>query len=177
MSAAQRIRSFLAGLFLIGLTVVMFVDPDDGFSIVATILSVSLIAFGVRELFYYFTMARFMVGGKSALYIGVIMLDAGVFALTLSDMPKLYIVLYLLIIHAFSGAVDVMRSTEARRLGAASWRLNLLSGVVNIAISVVCVIFLRSPHMIVYIYASGLAYSAVFRIVNACRKTAVVYIQ
>ncbi len=177
MTASQRAWGIARGLLALLFGAILIADPEDGFFFVAVGLSLSLIAYGVRELVYYFTMARYMVGGKLALYTGVIALDIGMFAGTLTDMPKIYIVLYLLGVHAFSGTIDVMRGMEARRMGASSWRTSMASGAVNIAISIVCVAFLHSAQMIVYIYAAGLAYSAIVRIVTACRKTAIEYIQ
>ena len=177
MSAGQRIRSFLLGLFTLLLSLLMILFPEDGFPTVALIISISLIIFGIRRLFYYFTMARHMVGGKSALYVGMIVLDLGIFAYTLDQLPKIYVVLYLLGIHAFAGAIEVLRSLEAKRVGAVSWRMKLVSGLINIVISVLCVIFLRSTNVIVYIYAAGLAWTSCARIFTAFRKTAIIYIQ
>ncbi len=177
MTNSQRIGSILGGLFSLLLCLIIVLMPEDGLSIVALILCASLMLYGIRELAYYFTMARHMVGGKSVLYIGLIALDAGMFATTLKNMPKLYIALYLLAIHAFSGAIDVLRAMEAKRLGASSWRFSMATGLVNIAVSVVCAIFLRSEQMIAYLYAAGLAWSACVRIAGAFRKTAIVYIQ
>ncbi len=177
MSAGQRIRECLIGVFMLVLCVLMVFDPESGFAIVVGVLSISLVIVGLRKLFYYFTMARHMVGGKAALYTGIIVLDIGMFAGALNDMPKLYVVLYLLGVHAFAGTIDVLRSMEAKRMSAPSWRTSMASGAINIAISIVCLAFLRSPRMIVYIYAAGLAWSALVRIAGACRKTAIVYIQ
>lgn len=177
MSGGKRVWEMLLGLLTLVLCLIMIVEPESGFKIVALILSTSLIVYGVREIVYYITMARHMVGGKSALYLGVIVLDIGAFAYTLVDVPSIYIVLYLLGVHAFSGAVDIMRSMEAKRLDAPSWRFSMFSGAVNIAVAVLCVVFLKSPDMIVYIYTAGLAYSALARMVSALRRTAVVYIQ
>ncbi len=177
MTNGQRIGSVLSGLFSLFLCLIIVLLPDDGLSVAALILCISLTLYGIRELAYYFMMARHMVDGKTVLYIGIIALDAGMFATTLKTMPKLYIALYLLAIHAFSGAIDVLRAMEAKRLGASSWRLSITSGLVNIAVSVVCVVFLRSEQMIAYLYAAGLAWSACVRIANAFRRTAIVYIQ
>ena len=176
MSAKQRVKNVLIGLVMLALSVILFLDPSDGFSVVAMLLTFTLIFFGLRCLFFYLTMARHMVGGRSMLYVGIITLDLGVFFTTLSDVPKLYIVLYLLLIHAFDGAVKVMRSLEARRYGSA-WRLNLSVGLVNLVMAVLCVVFLHRPNMIVWIYSTGLVYSGCVRIATAFRRTAVVYIQ
>ena len=136
--------------------------------ILALILSVSLTLYGLRVLLYYFSMARHMVGGKRILYQGLIIFDLGIFTLTVVDNPKIYIILYLLGIHAFAGRFE------------GPWRMDMASGVVNVSIAilaVVCGFFLNNMQDIVYIYASGLFYSAVLKIVNALRKTSIIYIQ
>ena len=176
MSAGQRVKNILIGLLMLLASVILFLDPELGFYLVVLFITFYLIILGLRSLFFYFTMARHMVGGRSMLYVGIIMLDLGVFFSTLSDVPKLYIVLYLLFIHAFDGVVELMRSLEARRYGS-SWKLNMSSALANILMAVLCVVFLRSTKMLVFIYGAGLIYAAIVRIVSACRRTAVVYIQ
>ena len=103
----------------------------------------------------------------------------GIFTLTVVDNPKIYIILYLLGIRAFAGVIDILRAMEARRFEG-PWRMDMASGVVNVSIAilaVVCGFFLNNMQDIVYIYASGLFYSAVLKIVNALRKTSIIYIQ
>ena len=176
MTTFQRIRSVLAGLLMILLALLLFLDPEDNFALVAVILSLSLSFRGLRTLFFYFTMARHMVGGKAMLYVGIIILDAGLLTSSMLNTSQLYVMLYLLGIHAFSGAIDILRGLESKRLAAGSWHLKVAHGVVNIAIAVISVIFIRSPATLAYLYALGLFSSALIRIVTAFRKTAVVYI-
>ena len=179
MSLMQRVKSIVSALLMIGAAVVMLIYPDDGFMILALILSVSLTLYGLRALLYYFSMARHMVGGKRILYQGLIIFDLGIFTLTMVDNPKIYIILYLLGIRAFAGVIDILRAMEARRFEG-PWRMDMASGVVNVSIAilaVVCGFFLNNMQDIVYIYASGLFYSAVLKIVNALRKTSIIYIQ
>ena len=176
MSTGRRVTNVLSGVIMLLLSIALVIGGGEAFLLVAAILCVSLIISGARMLLYYFTMARHMVDGRAILFRGVILLDLGVYASTLSDVPKIYVVLYLLFIHAFAGVVDILRSLEARRLQA-SWRLNMASGIVNPAVAVLCLVFLRSAQMIVYIYSAGLFYSACVRIVSAFRRTAVAYIQ
>ena len=83
---------------------------------------------------------------------------------------------YLIAVHAFSGFVDVTRALEAKRLSAPSWKLNFSTGVVNIILAVLCIVFLRLESIAVYIYSAGLIWSAIARIITSFRKTAVVYI-
>ena len=80
------------------------------------------------------------------------------------------------LINALSGAVEIMRSLESRKYGASSWRLNLTHGIVNIAISVLSLIFVRNTGMLVYMYSLGLFYFAIMRIIRALRRTAIVYV-
>ena len=179
MSLMQRVKTIVAALLMIAAAVVMLIYPDNGLAFIALILSVSLTLYGLRTLAYYFSMARHMVGGKRILYQGVIVFDLGIFTLTMAYNHTVYVILYLLAIHAFAGVVDVMRAMEARRFDG-PWRMDMASGIVNVSIAilaVICGFFLNNMQDIVYIYASGLIYSAVLKIVNALRKTSIIYIQ
>ena len=134
----------------------------------------------IRCLILYFTMARHMVGGASILYKGIIVLDLAIFTLCMVDDPHMYIMLYLLGMHAFAGVMDILLAMEARRFGAPAWKQSLGSGIVNLAVAVsavVAVLFLHSTTDLVYIYAGCLFYSACSQFVSAFQKTAIVYIQ
>ena len=180
MTNMQRVKKVLAGLLMLVCCAALASDPDFGFYFVALILSISLLLYALRSLIYYFTMARHMVGGKSILFRGIIVLDLAVFTLSMVDDPKLYIILYLLGIHAFSGLMGILRALEARRYQSPAWRRSMLSGAVNLVIAVLAVIaglFLPDTHDLVYLYAACLFYSACVQIASAFRKTAIVYIQ
>lgn len=177
MNSGKRITNVIIGVVMLLMGAVLILAPSEGLPFVALILSVSLVVYGVRMLVYYVTMARHMVGGRLMLYIAVIVLDFGVFVWTLSDIPKIYIVLYMVAIHAFSGAIDIMRGIEAKRYHASSWKLSFISGAVNIAVAILSIVFIRSVNVIVILYALGLIYSAITRIISAFRRTAIVYIR
>lgn len=176
MSSIERIFNIAAGVLMAASALIMIFLPDIGAIIVLLILAFSLIAFGIRTLIYYVTMARHMVGGRLQLYLGIIVLDFGAFALTLTDVPKVYIMLYLLGIHAFSAVVSILRAFEAKRFGASSWKMKFFMGIAELLIAAACGVFINSMHIMVYIYAGGLLYSAVMRIIEALRKTAIAYI-
>ncbi len=183
MSMLQRVQNVLAGLLMIAGSVVMILFPDDGCAVIAWSLSILMILAGIRSFFYYFTMARHMVGGEMLLYTGAIVFDFGMLTNAVSDSPKLFVIFYLLLIHAFSGLVDILRGLEAKRLEAPSWRLATIRGIINLLFRsinlltiVFCVIFVRSTQVLVGIYCLGLIYSACTRIYSAFRKTAMVYI-
>lgn len=180
MGKLRRVGQVLWGLLTLALCALLIYDPDLGYASAIGILSLTATVAGIRQLHYYFTMARHMVGGKSTLFIGLILLDLGVFTSTLTDVPKGYLALYLLGWYAFSGGIDILRALEARRFESPSWRFSFFSGIVNLAAALLALLawlLLRSTTLLVYIFCLGLVYSACARIVTAFRKTAVVYIQ
>ena len=180
MTLAIRIGKIVTALFTASMALLLYAEGEEGLPLVGLILSVSLIAFGLRSVIFYFTMARHMVYGRNTLYVGVIALDLGVFTLSISDNQTLLISLYLLASYAFSGAMDILRALEARRFEAPSWRLNLLTGIVNIAFAAVALffgLFRGGVTELVDIYAAGLVFSACTQLVSAFRTTAIVYIQ
>ena len=177
MSTGQRFIQILTSLLMILLGVSMILTPEKSIVVIAGLLSLSLTVYGIRYLVYYFTMTRHMVGGKLILYVSIIALDLGVFTAALLDTPQLYIILYLIGAHAFSGAIDILRGREAKSYGGTAWRLNIVHGVISILIALACVVFLKKTDVLVIIYAAGLIYSALMRLVTAFRKTAVIYIQ
>ena len=177
MSGGQRIKNILIGIAIILGALILIAFPEDGIIITAFFLSLSLIVYGIKTLIYYVTMARHMVGGRIMLYLAVIVLDLGMFTMMLTNIPKIYIVLYLVVVYAFAGVVSILRALEAKRYQAPMWKLSLISGIINVVIAILCIIFMRSTNMIVYLYCAGLIYSAIVRIVTAFRETAIVYIQ
>ncbi|MBO4327431.1 MAG: DUF308 domain-containing protein [Clostridia bacterium] len=179
MTKFRRIGIFLTSLLVIALAIFMMVVPKTGYQYVTAILSFMLIFYGIRRVVYYFTLARRMVGGRLILYLGLIVLDLGIFTATLSFIPLPYVMLYLLAGYAFAGAVDLMRASEAKRYQNPVWKFILGKGVANILIAIFCLvlIFVNSTTAAVYVFAAGLIYSSIIRIVSAMRKTAVVYIQ
>lgn len=176
MTRMQKIRSIFVAIVTILASIYMIVEPDDGLITMALILSIALVAMGLKYLIYYFTMARHMVGGKGILFYGLIVFNFGLFTLSLSNIPKLYLVLYLVVINGFSAAVTILRGLNAKKMHS-SWRLSISHGILNLALAFFCIIFVRSTSVVVYVYCFGLIYSSIIRIISAFRKTAVVYIQ
>ncbi|MBQ9519463.1 MAG: DUF308 domain-containing protein [Firmicutes bacterium] len=177
MTKAQRIKSFLTGLIIIPIAIVAAWTPEDSYTVIMAVLSISLILSGLRSLGYYFTMARNMVGGKRMLYIGVIVLDFGIFTASITDIPRFYVMLYLLGIHTFAGFVEIFAATNAKKMGAVHWKMRFTQGVVNVIIGLVCLIFIGARTTAVYIYCAGIAYNGVMKIITAFRRTSMVYIQ
>ena len=115
MSNFQRVQNIVIGLSMLISAAVLILFPEGGCVYIMLFLAASLILRGISELIYYFTMARYMVGGKLILFIGAVFFDFGFFTLTLSDESNLFVLAYLLGFHAFAGLVNVLRALEARR--------------------------------------------------------------
>lgn len=177
MTRINRINSFLLGLVMIIGAVLFARDPLWALPVITSIMAFTLFFYGIRMLVYYVTLARHMTGGLRILFRAVLLFDFGTFALFLSDIPLLYVMLYLVAIRGFSGVVHILRAREAKRLGAPSWRLNCLNGVLNVIMAVLCLLMIRSTKTAVFIYAFGALYSGGIHIIQAFRKTTSVYIQ
>lgn len=177
MSWSKRVREVMVALLMLAAAVVMALFPTVGYVLVQLFLSATLVLAGLGRIGYYLTMARHMVGGKVVLYTGIFLLDLGILAGSLTRIPQAYVLVYLLVIHLFDGVVSIMRAREQKGYGAGPWRLTLAMGVANVLVALVCLVFIRSTDVAVYVFSVGLAYSACLRIATAFRKTAIVYIQ
>ena len=177
MSNFQRVQNVVIGLCMILCAVILLAGEDDGCYLVMLILAFSLIIRGIAELIYYVTMARHMVGGKLILFIGVVLVDFGIFTISLADESKVVVVLYLIGFHAFAGLINLLRAREAMRYKSSAWRINMAQGVTSLLILAASLLFARDQGMLVLLYCAGLVYSAVLRIYSAFRRTAIVYIQ
>lgn len=178
MNSIQRTQKFLSGLGMLLGSIILIKEPEDGYYIVAFLLSLSLLLSGIRSLVYYITMARNMVGGRSILYKALILMDLGLFTMTAITIPKIYLICHLLLSHAFSGLVDMLKAVEDKKLQASSWRMSFICGLGNmlIAATAFACVLNKSTALVMDIYCAGLAYSAVMQMAASFRKTAIVYI-
>ncbi len=178
MTIFQRIRNIIVGLIMIVVAVIFILDPsDDAYIFVIAVLSLGLLIKGLKDIVFYFTMARHMVGGKMILFQGVIVLDFALLTGSLSNVPKIYILLYLVVIHAFSGVVEILRAMEARRTVSGPWKMKFTHGIVDFLLAISCFIYIRQTHTALIIYSIGLLYSAVMRIANSLRRTTFILIK
>ncbi len=178
MTGLQRIRKVLFGIGMLLVAAVLLSDPsEEAYMIIILILALDLMIIGIRNILFYFVMAKHMVGGKMILIQGVIILDFAMITGSLADVPKIYILLYLIGIHAFSGVVEVLRAMEAKRTVEGPWKLKMSHGLINFALALACLVFIRKANTALMIYSLGLIYSAVIRIVGAFRKTTFVLIR
>ena len=178
MTVFQRIRGVIAGLIMMAVAVFFIIRPSDGaYAYVIAVLSLGLAIKGLKDIIFYFTMARHMVGGKMILIQGVIILDFALLTGSLSDVPKIYVLLYLVAIHAFSGVVEILRAMEARKTVSGPWKMKFSHGVINFLLALACFVFIRQTHTALIIYCIGLFYSAVMRIIYSCQRTTFVLIK
>ncbi len=176
MSSFQRIENFLIGLVMLFCGGYMMFFPKEGYKVAALFLSIALVGKGLSYLFYFFSMARHMVGGKLIFFLGLILLDFGLFTLSLSDIPRVYVISYLLIMHAFSGIIELLRGVESKQMDSSTWFLYIFHGLVNIGIVVFCMFFVKSTRVLGFVYGIGLFYSAIIRMVSSFRQSQVMHI-
>ncbi|MBR3509908.1 MAG: hypothetical protein IKO03_14190 [Lachnospiraceae bacterium] len=178
MTGFQRVKKVLLGLLMLAVAIGFMMEPSDEiYMAIVAILALGLAIEGIKDVVFYFMMARHMVGGKMILIQGVIILDFGLFTASLTDVPKIYILLYLIGIHAFSGVVEVLRAMEAKRAVEGPWKLKFSHGLVNFALAIACLIFIRNSNTALLIYSIGLIYSAIINILTAFRKTTFILIE
>ncbi|RKM60554.1 hypothetical protein D6855_07550 [Butyrivibrio sp. CB08] len=178
MTKFQRAKNFIKGLLMLAAGGLVLFIPGDSYLLLLTFLALVLLFSGINTLIYYFTMARFMTGGKIMLYKGIIVLNFSILTASLVDVPRIYVLMYLIAIHAFSGLVEILRALEAKRYGGGrSWHLKLGHGLLNLGMCILCCIFIKHVKTVSIIYAMGIIYSAILTIAAAFRKSDLVYIQ
>lgn len=176
MTSGKRIGNFLIGLLMILVGGMVLIDPNEGYGVAVAVLQLLLLFYGIKHLVYYFSLARFMVGGITVFYKGIVLLDLALFAFLMDDLPRRVVMLYLVGMMGFAGLVDILKSFESKRIEAPSWKYTFSYGLLKILIAFTGLFFINSFRMLSYIYCIGMFHGAISRIVTACRKTAIVYI-
>lgn len=177
MTRFQRAKLLVGGTIMLAIAGVMLFLPDATYDLILLFLGLGFLVSAAGMLWYYFTMTRYMVGGKMTLYKGIIFADFALLTLSLYNVPKIYVLLYLAAIHGFSGLVEILRARETRINGSKNYKMKLIHGIINVIIASSCIIFVRNTNTAVFIYGIGLVYSALVKIITAFRRTTLVYIQ
>ena len=102
---------------------------------------------------------------------------AGLLTLALSEVPRIYVILYLSGVYIISGTIDILSALDARRQGSVHYKLKLTLGIINMLVGISCIALVKWVTYVVYIYAAGLIYNAIMRMINVFRKHEMVYIQ
>ena len=176
MTRWQKISNFLVAILMIMFALLILLIGEEAYMIVIRWLAVLLLIHSIRMLVYYFRMARYMVGGKEILYRGILFLDLSMFIFSLSRIPTTYVMLYMVGMLAFSGAVDIMNAMDLKKLQG-HWMLQCIRGAVCVIGAVFCLVLKNTPNMVVTIFCFMLFYNAVMRIINAVRPTEIIAIQ
>ena len=180
MNRFQRIKDIIAGIFAMLVAMVLFIVPEESCALVALIISVLLLVYGFRLMWYYFSMARHMVGGKMTMVEAIIILDLGLFTISMASLNHFIILFYLSGVFAFSGLIDILRAFESKRVGASIWKIKLITGIVSVSLVLVMIvlgIILGKKEFLVYGYCLSLVYAGAMKIITAFRKSAIIYIQ
>ena len=131
MSLFKRLKELLIALVTALFGIILLFAGEEGQLIVIDIICLCLFFEGIRLLVYYLWMARHMVEGKRVLIRSIIILDLGMLTLQMVSMSDIMILIYLLSIFAFTGAIDILRSMEAKRNGG-YWKLKFINGCIHI---------------------------------------------
>lgn len=177
MSLIKKIIQLSVGFALIILAVFLIVVPELAVEYIAAIIFITLFIGGIRYLAQYFSMARYMVGGRTIFYTGLIMLDLSLISWSLIVKSQLYIMLYLVGIYVFYGVVQLLHSFETKRNENSAWKIIFINAVINLLIALTCLCFAGSLEIMVYVYGAGVIYTGLTRIVSIFRKEEQVVIQ
>ncbi|MBR0379331.1 MAG: DUF308 domain-containing protein [Mogibacterium sp.] len=180
MTRTKRIINIIEALVMLALAIYLAMFPTSSLPLVLGIIALGMTVKGIRALMYYFSMAKHMVGGKTVLYRGIILLDIGILTSSLADAPDRSLVIYITAVCIFTGLVAVLRAREEKTGGSRRWIWKLIYGVVYILVAALVLyggFVWKLPEIAVDAYALGLILSAAGKIGSAFRRTAIVYIQ
>lgn len=180
MTKLRRVADFLIGAVMLAAGFIVMIAPNKvALMMIIILIGVGMTLRGLQVLFYYLSLARNMVGGKYTLYWGMIYLDLGILAGSISGHPAVYAIVYIAALSLFDGAVSVLRAKESRKAGG-HWRVRLAYGITMVLLAasiIVSGVVYHAPETAVFVYGAGLIYTAVLRIASAFRQTSIVYIQ
>ena len=178
MTKKRRVINFITGILLILFGPILVTAGEDGIGVVLFMMFIAFFIGAVQGFWFYFTMARHMVGGKTMLYRSLILLDLSAFSFTVGRGGALMGVLYVAAIQFLAGAIGVLRAADAKRFGG-HWRLMLVYGIICILFALAVIVsglMYHSFALAVIVYSIGLFTTGISRVVSAFRRTAIVYI-
>ena len=171
MTFRQRILRGLSGVLLVLAALSLVFSGERGYYFMLLGLELILIGKAIE-----IQMARHMVGGIFYLYEALLLLDIGIFTLVLVDLPRGIAMLYLNGGVLLSGVTDLLRARDWKRMALRRWKFMMVIGVSKIIFVLTSLSYLHSPYMLTLIYAVGLAYSGVVRVVTSFQKVELMYV-
>ena len=175
MRKLTRFKNLIIGIVMLVFVFLLLLWPQYGTPAIMLVCGFALLVYGIYSLIFFGTRAVHMIGGKRIFYRGILLLDLGVFMLAAYKGSERLIFLYLIVLLAAAGAIDIVRALEFRSAGA-PWKFRALIGAVCIIILLIGLIYRKNPHTLVYIFCLSTTVSAISRIASVFRKTAVIYI-
>lgn len=176
MHSITRIKNIVWGILMLLGGLLMMVAPKDTYLLVILLLDISFLLYGIRMLVYYFTMTRYMVGGIMTLYKSIIAIDFGIFIFGLDDVPGRIVMLYLMGIMVFNGAVVILSGIDSMKLKAPFWKTKLVYGGGMLLLAVACLFSWDSVKTVTIIYGLSLIHSGLYNIAKAFQRTAIIHI-
>lgn len=176
MNRFTRIKEILIGLFTIMISILMLAVPDLGYVLATLILGSVLLLDGLRQFIYFLSMGIHMVGGKVILYRAFITMDIGLFTISLHETGQNYVMFYFTLYYAFAGIVSSFRAIETRKQEAGSWKMLFGRGIYDVTVAGICLLNMNSEGVMLDVLCLSMMISAISRIANALRKSAIVYI-
>lgn len=176
MSNFRRMYNLIKGFFMLLCASLLMVHPKDGAVFVILILDLELLIHGIRMIIYYFTMARYMVGGIMTLYKSIIIIDFGLFIFFMEDIPYRLMLMYLLAVMAMHSITTILGSLEMKRMENHSWKVKMANGVINISLVIFALFMFGSEQMVTIIFCIGLINTAFYNIAVSLKKSAIIYI-
>ena len=177
MSRTRRVWNIIGAIFTIQGTLLLLLIPEEAFTLIAVFVGFLLTYKGLKFIVYYLTHAQHMVGGKWLFLVGILLFDLGTCAWVLFDRAQAIVIIYVVSCHLVTGALGIVRAVSSKGDGNPGWKIDLAKGIGNLALAALCLIFINSVTIPVWIYCAGVIYSSILDIVASCRRTAIVYIQ
>ena len=177
MSKVRRVLTIIVSLFGILGAVILMLIPDYSYEVLALGISLTLVYYGVRYIIYYLTNAQHMVGGKWFLLIGIIMFDMGVFVTAIYDRAQRITLIYIISAQLIAAVLGLIRTIGDKKDNNPSWKLHLAQTIASFIQVILCVVFINSDMVPLYLYCIYAIYTAILLIISAFKKTAIVYVQ
>lgn len=177
MSKTRRVWNIIGAVFEIITALLLMLVPDLAFEFIAIIIAFILLIYGIKYIVYYLTHAQHMIGGKWLLLVGLILFDMSVFLTILDNVTQPILIIYIVVVHFVAAIVNFARAVSNKGDGNPGWTIDLAQGIGNFAQVVLCLVFIKWFEVPVFIYCSGLIYSAILTIIASCKRTAIIYVQ
>ncbi len=181
MSISGRISTFIRGFFLILAAIIVFINPVlEGISVgkitISLAVSIFILFHAIKNLIYYFTMARLMVGGKTILYRGILFLDLGLFTLIIFAMPDLYLKIIMGSFALFYGVIVILRANEQKK-HESNYIFKLVEGIIYLVASIFVFVSIALTSLTFIIFGVVFALYGIIAIYKTFKRSSVTFIQ